>query len=270
MKGPALIGLFVAGLALLLLAGCPKPPPPEAPVGPAGPPVRSEPPTPTGPSAVTVPEGGLPKCDTAELAAGGYETTVVHQADLDGDGVKECIIGYQFSRTDEMDEPVEIAYFVIAKWDGAAWGEWFSIPGPDGEKLCDESGLLAAEDLNGDGVVELVLRFAAYGVSSRPENIYVWQVKDEGLQPAADREPIESSSDAAVAIKDYDLNCPGKEIYLAVPVWAEGEAHFGPHRHDILTYGWSKGKYRQVDVFKQPVKVEGADAALDAFFNGQG
>lgn len=269
MRRSALMGLLVAGLALLL-AGCPKSPPPETPVAPPRPSVGGEPTTGAKPSAVTVPEGGLPKCDPGELAAEGYRATVVRQVDLDGDDVEECIIGYQFSKTDEMDEPVEIAYFAIAKWDGAAWGEWFSIPGPDGEKYCDESGLLAAEDLNGDGVVELVLRFAAYGVSSRPENIYVWQVKDEGLEPAADREPIESSSDEAVAVKDYDLNYPGKEIYLAVPVWAEGEAHLGPHRHDIVTYGWSKGKYRQVDVFKQPVRVENAEAALNAFFSGRG
>ena len=205
--------------------------------------------------------------DPAELATDGYKCTFSQSADLDRDGVKEYILGYQFEAAADLGEPKEVAYVTLAKKRGSQWSEWFSIPGPAGEKYCDKNSLVAAADLNKDGVVELVLRFYDFGVSSRPENLYVWQVKKEGLESVADQEPIELSSDDALGAEDTDLAYPGKEL-LVVVAQMGGEVHSAPHKYKVFTYGWTKGKYWKVASFTFNIKFTSAEKALYAYTHG--
>ncbi len=219
------------------------------------------------PSAPTEPPDHLSPFDPQQFVLAGYEFRVTAAADLDGDGVEEHIVVSQSAITDELGEPQDPAYFTLAWFDGEKWAEWLSIPAPGDERYVDDESMVAAEDLNDDGVVELALEFYGFGVSSRPETLYVWQVLDEGLEPAIEGEAVETSSDDGLMIEDLDLNYPGRELIFAIMQGGD-EAHAAPHRYEIVVYGWAEGMYGPVDRLSPDVQFGGPDAALEAYAGG--
>jgi len=223
-------------------------------------------PTPPPPAGRTTAE--VPPCDPAAFAQTGYEVMTHASADLDGDGTPEEIIGCQGVQKDELGAPIEPPYFGIARWTGSAWEEWFTIPSSGDEKFLEEGSIVSTEDLNEDGCVELVLRFYGFGVSSRPEPIYVRRIVNGAAEEAVDGGGVMASSDDALTIADMDVNFPGRELIFAFMEWGEGEAHVDAHRYRIAVYGWAKGLYRKVDSLSPAVKFRSAEAALEAYTNG--
>ena len=223
-------------------------------------------PTPPPPARHTTAE--VPPCDPEAFALTGYQVMAHASADLDGDGTPEEIIGCQGVQKDELGEPTEPAYFTLARWTASAWEEWLSIPSPGEERFVEEGSIVSTEDLNEDGVVELVLRFCGFGVSSRPEPVYVWRIVNGAAEEAVDGGGVMATSDDGLIIQDMDLNYPGRELIFAFMEWGEGEAHFEPHRYRIAVYGWAKGLYRKVDSLSPAVKFESPAVALDAYTHG--
>ena len=210
----------------------------------------------------------LPACDP-EPFSGGAECMVSGFADLDGDGTDECIMGFQERATDELGEPQGPAFFELAKWNGDQWGEWFGIPAPGGETFVDEASIAFAGDINDDGIAELGLQYYGFGVSSRPETLYVWQVQSGGVETAIEGGSVDTSSDDGCLVDDIDGNFPGQEIVFAIAQMGD-EAHAAAHRYEVVLYGWSDGLYRLVgdslldEVFADPLD------AIEAYELSQG
>jgi hypothetical protein len=215
----------------------PRPPTEAAAPGPAGTPSHA------GGSLE-----GLPPCDFSQFAAGPEYAAVVSQAaDLLGEGQTVWIIGYKSTHLDELGYPRDVAYFTLARLNASrtGWEEWFSIPAPDGEGAIDEQSIMAVGDINDDGSSELVLRFYGFGVSSRPENTYVFRITEEGSEPASQPFPIEATSDDALTLDDFYREYPGSEFVLARAVMGD-EPHAAPHRYRIAVWAWVNGLYRKV------------------------
>lgn len=206
--------------------------------------------------------GTVPACNPDTLAIDGYKPVLQQYADLDGDAVDECIIGYQYERTDEMGEPEEIAYLTLAKYRGRKWEEWLSVPAPAGEKYCEEDSLVAARDVNQDGLIELIVRFYGFGVSSRPATVYVWQVAEDGLRPAIESEFVETSSGDKLVLRDVRPELPGDELVFSIAQPGR-EPATAPHRYRVVVYGWSDGQYRSVWTHTTQEAFATAEAALD-------
>lgn len=260
--------LGVMGL-LILAGGCPGTRPAPAPHPP-------DPPAPHGDDSndaddrdAPLPDlADLPPCDFYLFSCGGqYDAVVSRLVDLDGDGVPEWIIGYQCNSFDDLDFPADPAYFAFAKLDaqGRAWKAWFDIPAGDGEGALDEDSIPLAEDLSGDGNVEVVLVMYGFGVSSRPENVYVYSIRNDGAEEASRPSPIPTSSDDTIVFADVAPDYPGKELLWAQALPGE-EAHAAPHRYRIITLGWLNGLYRQVDSWATDATYAGGAAALEEAF----
>ena len=244
---------------LLTLAGCaPRgtvdegaaTPPEPAPTGTAGEPPEAA--------------GELPACDPQPFALEGYEVKVAENADLDGDGQDECIVGCQGATVDEVGEPTDPAYFTLAHYADGEWQEWFSIPAPGDERFVDEESVVAAEDLNDDGIVELALQFYGFGVSSRPQTLYVWQITDDGSESAIQGDAVAATSDDGLLVQDIDDRWPGQELVFAIAQMGD-EAHAAPHRYKIVVYGWKDALYRKVATATPARKFAGHGAALEAY-----
>lgn len=255
-------GLWMLALlcAVLLVAGCPKPDAPETGA------VAVEKPAPrpgqdAEPEKAEETEGEpAPQCPVSEFGDPDSDVALESYVDLDGDGIDECVIGFQARTKDDVGEPVAPAYVELVKWDGSEWTSWFSVPAPGGETFVDEDSLAIAEDINEDGVVELGIQFYHFGVSSRRENLYLWQVKDGGVEPAVEGDVIESTSDDEMLIEDVSASFPGSELVLARALMGD-EAHAEPHRYEVSTYAWSSGMYRVVDtVTTEETFADPADA----------
>jgi len=190
--------------------------------------------------------GKLPPCGAEVLGDGSSEATVTGYSDLDGDGIIECIMGFQGTETDELGEPIDTAYFQLARWTGAEWEEWFGIPAPGGEKYVDMESIVIAHDINDDGVVELGLQFYGFGVSSRPETFYLWQVGPDGLEEAIEGSCVGTSSDDGLVVQDLVPSYTGEELIFAIAEMGD-EAHADAHGYSIHVYAWHRGLYREVD-----------------------
>jgi len=257
--------LMVACWCALCLAGCRlrQTPTKGADVSPApvGVPERS---TPESKEPAGEPGNEAPPCDAQQFAYEGYEVKTTAYADLDGQGTHECLIGCQGTKTDDLGEPQEPAYFTVARYDGKQWAEWFGIPAPGDERYVDQESVVATEDLNEDGVVELALQYYGFGVSSRPETLYVWRVTGEGLEGAIRGDAVETSSDDGLLIQDVDRRWPGREIVFAIAQIGD-EAHAAPHVYRIVVYGWADGLYRKVASSTPRQEYAGSEAALKAY-----
>jgi len=203
--------------------------------------------------------GELPPCTAEDFGAEGTTPVFTKYADLDGDGVLDAIMGYQASETDELGEPVFPAFVELARWSGQEWEEWFGIPAPGGETMLDADSLVVAGDMNDDGIPELGIQFYGFGVSSRPETLYLWQVVDEGLEPGIEGEALDTTSDAGMLIQDVVDYYPGVELVLAEPIMGD-EAHAAPHKYSIRLFGSEDGIYRKMQEFR-------ADGLFDSPFD---
>lgn len=205
--------------------------------------------------------------DFDKFAAGGqYKAVCSEQADLLGDGNFEWIIGYQSAQTDDMGYPKDTAYFTLARYDAAKgdWVEWFSIPSPGNENALDDHSIRWIGDLRGDGKVEIGLVFYGYGVSSRPEPEYIYQItKDGAAVPFTDPFPIDKTSDDALTIDELLPEYPGQELALATAVMG-GEAHSAPHRFKVTLFAWTNGLYRPVKSTTTSKSYPNAIAATEA------
>lgn len=273
MRPPRLllpVATLVSAALLVALGGCPgsrpapEPHPPDPP-GPHGLDDLADHDDADEPEAAAA---DLPACDFYQFSCGGqYDAVVSRLADLDGDGVPEWIIGYQCNSFDDLDFPADPAYFTFAKLDsqGRAWTEWFNIPAGDGEGALDEDSIPLAENLSGDGYVEVVLVMYGFGVSSRPENVYVYSIRNGGSEEASRPCPIPTSSDDTIVFADVAPDYPGKELLWAQALPGE-EAHAEPHRYRIITLAWLNGLYREVDSWTtKTTHPDGAAALEDAF-----
>ncbi|NSW55957.1 MAG: hypothetical protein HPY44_08090 [Armatimonadetes bacterium] len=242
---------------VLAICGCPPDVPQTegrtvgAPGVPAGPTASSQP---DGDETVYQLDavdsaGDLPPCTAEDFGTEGTTAVFTKYADLDGDGVLDAIMGYRASQTDELDEPVSPAFVELARWTGQEWEEWFGIPAPGGETMLDADSLVVAGDMNDDGIPELGIQFYGFGVSSRPETLYLWQVVDDGLEPGIEGEALDTTSDAGMLIQDVVDYYPGVELVLAEPIMGN-EAHAAPHKYSIRLFGSEDGIYRQLQEFR--------------------
>jgi len=209
-------------------------------------------------------DANIPACSSEQFAISNYQVAGSDYVDLDMDGLEEFIIGYQYALTDDLGEPKEAAYFTVARWDGEQWQEWFSIPAPGDERYVDDGSIFSAGDINDDGVAELFLRFYGFGVSSRPETVYAWQVTNEGLEAAIPGESIEMSSDDHISLDYVSASHPGLEIIIA---FAESgsEAHADAHPYRIEVYGWNGNTYEKISTQPAGRKYPGPEEALIAY-----
>ena len=264
--------VFALAVTALLVAagGCPGTrPAPEPPhVEPPGPGDLGRHDDLDEPDEPEAADADLPPCDFYPFSCGGqYDAVVSRLVDLDGDGVPEWIIGYQCNSFDDLDFPADPAYFTFAKLDAQrqTWEEWFNIPAGDGEGALDEDSIPLAEDLSGDGHVEVVLVMYGFGVSSRPENVYVYSIRNGGSEEASRPCPIPTSSDDTIVFADVDPDYPGKELLWAQALHGD-EAHAEPHRYRIITLAWLNGLYREVDSWTTKATHAGGGAALEDAF----
>jgi len=260
-------------IVVLDVVGCPgRQPPGTTPAGtpPAGPAASSGAKTgaPSAPEHAKAPgRAGAGPCDPSQFAPDGYEVMTSHNADLDGDGRDECLIGCQYTQTDELGDPKEPAYFTVAQEGDEGWAEWLSIPAPRGETFVDDQSIVAAEDLNGDGAADLLLRFYTFGVSGRGEPLYVWRVTKGGLELEIKGGCAELSSQDGFRLADVDESCPGPELVLAF-CRIEDEPNAAPHRYEIEAWGWQDGKYDYVSGGSSTTLYDDPDSALEAFVSG--
>ena len=213
----------------------------------------------------------IPPCMPWDFAIESYAPMVAGHADLSMNGIDECIIGYQFIEEDSVGEPTEAAYFALIRYDQSLdlWQEWFSIPAPGDERYVDGTSIIEAGDINGDGTAELVLLYHGFGVSSRPETLYVWQIIDGELHDAIARGYIDLTSDDAVAVEDFRSAYPGPEIVLAVADMGD-EAHAESHYYNLQAYGWTGSRYDRVHQSRTAEPRVDARSALAEYIDQHG
>lgn len=188
----------------------------------------------------------LPNLDPMEFAAEGYEPTATGEADIDDDGVSEGLVVYQGFEVDSVGEPVRPAYISILRSEGSGWQEWTKIVGENDERFADSDSLVRAGDINGDGTPELILRFFGFGVSSRPENVYVYQLLDDGsVTPVIVGGCVEMTSKDGFVVAEVDSTTPGPELIFALVQPSDGPES-DPHRFAVEAWGWNGSEYEYV------------------------
>lgn len=227
------------------------------------------------PTAAIEVEGGagadIPSCLPGDFAIDRFGPKVAGHVDLTMDGIDECIIGYQFTEVDDLGEPTEAPYFALIRYDTTTgyWQEWFSIPAPGDERFVDEKSILAAGDINDDGIAELMLRYYGFGVSARPETLYIWQIVDGELAEAVDGGCVEMSSDDVVTMGEFGEAFPGPELLFALADTGD-EAHADAHHYVLRAYGWIGDAYAEVGDARTDTPVADPGAALDDWVQAQG
>ena len=97
------------------------------------------------------------------------------------------------------------------------------------------------EDLNADGIPELFIRTKEYAGGSGGWT-HVSCIKwSEGIFKRAGIFGVAELG--GMYLLDNWVRTPGREVVLMHHIWADGEAHFAPHRYRAQTYGWSNGYY---------------------------
>ncbi|HCU37222.1 MAG TPA: hypothetical protein DGT21_17820 [Armatimonadetes bacterium] len=212
----------------------------------------------------------IPPCMPGDFAIDRFAPKVAGHVDLTMDGVDECIVGYQFTEVDDLGEPTEAAYFALLRYDGNTghWQEWFSIPAPGDERFVDEESILAAGDINDDGIAELMLRYYGFGVSARPETLYIWQIIDDELTDAVAGGCVEMSSDDVVTMGEFGEAFPGPELLLARADMGD-EAHADAHHYILKAYGWIGDGYAEVGDARTDTPVADPGAALADWVQAQ-
>jgi hypothetical protein len=209
---------------------------------------------------------GLPNLNTADFALDGYEAQAVGEADTDGDGTNEGLIAFQYGTVDEVGEPLKVAYVSVVRWDGSAWQEWAMVHGENDERFADNDSLVRAGDINGDGTPELIVRFYGFGVSGRPENVYVYHLADDGtLTSIVQGGCAQLTSKDGFAVADVDKNTPGPELLFAFAQPDQGP-EAGPHAFALEVHGWTGSQYEYVSGKTTSEKyASGADAIAAAY-----
>jgi hypothetical protein len=197
-------------------------------------------------------DGGQPAHDSEAanfepslVVLDGYHVAGLSMADLNGDGTDEVLVACQYSATDSVGEPKGAAYIAIARWTGSEWEEWMCIGGESNETIVDDSSFVRAGDLNGDGKPELILRLYGFGVSGRPENVYVLRLLEDQSEPCIVGGMVELTSQDGFVVAEVDSNCPGPELLFANVQPSDGP-EAGPHRFAVEAWGWSGDTYDYV------------------------
>jgi hypothetical protein len=208
----------------------------------------------------------LPGLDPTDFAAEGYEAQAVGEADIDGDGTSEGLLAFQGFEVDDVGEPIRPAYISIVRSDGSSWQEWAKIVGENDERFADNDSLVRAGDINGDGTPELVLRFYGFGVSSRPENVYVYHLADDGtITSVVTGGCAQLTSKDGFVVAEVDGNTPGPELLFAFSQPDQGP-EAGPHAFALEVWGWTGAEYEYVSGKTTSEKyASGADAISAAY-----
>ncbi len=113
--------------------------------------------------------------------------------------------------------------------------------------------------------------FYGFGVSGRPENIYVWRLftEENELRPAIKGGCAETTNRDGLKFADCDEFCPGPEMVFATMQLGD-EAMADAHAYSIEVWGWSEDEeiYDYQSGGTSDTKYDSATDALDAFLSG--
>lgn len=217
--------------------------------------------------------GDLPPCDLDVAVAEGVK--FVRYADVTGDEDRECLIVRQHPQEDDEGTPVKPALLTIACWDGEQWEEWLEESAPADEPFVDENTIALARDINEDKYAEVGILVYADGAQGREENFYVWQVLPTHLRDVTD--PLlkdvfgqgwQTTEYDMIEIRDVMDEYPGEEIVVVKPSFEVEPAEDGSSAYDIRIYVWTRGYYRTMASAYGADHYEDADAALEAYIDG--
>ncbi len=116
------------------------------------------------------------------------------------------------------------------------------------------------EDLNGDGLVELLVRTQEYAGGSGGwvhTNLIKWYL---GAYKHAGEFGVEELG--GLYFLDLHERTPGREVVAMHFIWEEGEAHFEPHRYRAHMFGWANGYYVVIGDLDTKSKYDSPDAAF--------
>jgi hypothetical protein len=175
----------------------------------------------------------------------GYRIVKWVEADINGDKQKDVVVAIepqkpQYGTPNATQCPKIIGLFRNRNSLNKVWE--FSDDGSHvmgrGENSKLQEPLLHIEDINQDGIPEIIFSMAYIGASDAAIATYVFAYRKGNFVELLDG-PLTHSLDGGVVIRDLDKSKKGKELMLYYAIWAEDEAHYDPHRYKAEFYAYN-------------------------------
>lgn len=176
-----------------------------------------------------------------KLTPHGYKVKKWLTADINRDRIKELIFVAEASKIQYGGPNNPPAVLMVFSKYGKSWRKiWQFSNGADyvvgrGSEPNPQEPVLKVDDINRDGLTELVFTFSSFGASDASVATYIFSYRNGQFIDLIGNK-LAHSLDAGVILGSG-------RICFYQSDWVEGEAHCDPHRYRVEIYRWRIGVY---------------------------
>ncbi|MBI3920020.1 MAG: VCBS repeat-containing protein [Armatimonadetes bacterium] len=198
------------------------------------------------------------------------------RADMNGDGRREVLAasGANFPE-DEDAIAATISAFHWQRWHWKkVWGfadpvsspsgNEYTVPGGEGEGSAEHEPL-QLEDIDGDGLPEIVFRSVRHGGSDSWTCLHIFGYRDGWYRSFLPASPWHAMQ-GGFEIMDLDRKRQGREILVWTFLW-EDHNHYAPHRYYATFLAWDGKRYTPYRWVESKRELQGRHTVLRALLN---